>query len=390
MSDNSSVKTILLFISLIVLVVGLSFISNRIWGGKPEQAATPKKLIIQAEMTIVDFGSANELPNPVLKEIFDLQVKSDLQKKLKEYGTPSQVASLVTKKLALAEEHGSKNWIKILIKFLLWFVFLSAAFIFFRTRKVTLIMRKWFLCASVATFGIVLGSDPSPMGTVKDAIHLYASTHAIFPPRMIALAVFLTIVILANKYICAWGCQLGTMQDLIFRINQNHKGKAVLGRQIKLPFVLTNSIRFMFLCVFTVVAFSWGIDIIEPIDPFKIYKPSYLGLAGGIFAGCLLVASLFFYRPWCHFFCPFGFVGWLFETKSLVKINVDYETCIACQKCASACPSQVMSAILKQNTKTIPDCFGCYTCMEVCPTDSIRFSTRKRTLPPAGHFDRKI
>jgi polyferredoxin len=340
-------------------------------------------------MTITQFGQANELPNTVLKEIFDLKAKSDLEKKINEYGTSDQIASMVKKKLALASEHASKNWIKIPIKFGLWILFLATIFILLKNRKVTLGLRNWVLFVAILIFGVAMGSDPSPMGTVKDAIHLYGTTRGIFLPRMIALSIFLAIVFLVNKYICAWGCQVGTLQDLIFRINQTDKRKAVIGRQIKLPFVLTNSLRFTFFCVFTLVAFSWGIDIIEPVDPFKIYKPTYLGLIGGIFVGALLLASLFIYRPWCHLFCPFGLVGWLFEKISFVKISVNYETCIACQKCATACPSTVMGAILRRNKKTIPDCFACYTCREVCPTDSISFSTRKRTLPPADHYDKR-
>jgi formate hydrogenlyase subunit 6/NADH:ubiquinone oxidoreductase subunit I len=48
-----------------------------------------------------------------------------------------------------------------------------------------------------------------------------------------------------------------------------------------------------------------------------------------------------------------------------------------------------MGAILKRDKKTIPDCFACYTCMDVCPTNSIRFSTDKRSIPPVGQFDKK-
>jgi len=389
MAKHLHLKTTLLFILIIVLVVGLSIISTRIWGGKPEQPPELRGLIIEKEMTIIQFGQANKLPNSVLKEIFELKVKSDLEKKLNEYGTSDQIASMVTKKLALASEHASKNWTKITVKFGLWIIFLSAIFILLRKRKVISGLRNWLLFAAILIFGVVMGSDPSPMGTVKDAIHLYGTAHAVFPPRMIALSIFLVIVFLANKYICAWGCQAGTLQDLIFRINQTDRRKAVIGRQIKLPFVLTNTVRFTFLCVFTLVAFSWGIDIIDPVDPFKIYKPAYLELSGGIFLGTLLLASLFIYRPWCHLFCPFGFAGWLVEKISFVKISVNYETCIACQKCATACPSTVMGAILRRNKKTIPDCFACYTCREVCPTDSISFSTRKRTVPPADHFKKR-
>lgn len=389
MPKSSIVKTIFLFLLLIVFVIILSIISNRLWGGKPETLPKPGEFIISEDMTLRDFGQKNGLPNPALKAIFGLQTKSDLQKKLSEYGNADQIESLVIKKIALAAEHESKNWKKILIKFCLWFAFLISVFILFRGRKVGPVSRKTALFLSVLIFGVIMGSDPSPMGTVKDAIHLYGSAGAIFPPRMIALTIFLLIVFVVNKYICAWGCQVGVLQDLIFRLNRTNKRKAILGRQVKVPFFISNSIRFIFLIVFTVIAFVWGLDTIEPLDPFKIYKPAHLGVIGVLFVGLILVVSLFIYRPWCHFFCPFGFVGWMVEKVSRIRISVNYETCIACQKCAAACPSNVMGAILMQDKKVIPDCFACYTCREACPTDSISFSTRKRTLPPPGHFDKK-
>lgn len=389
MSDPKPFKTIIIFLSLIALVVVLSMISSRLWGGKLETLPESREWTISEEMTLKDFGQANGLPNPALKGIFELQAKSDLEKKLKEFGTPEQIKSLVIKRLALAAEHETKNWMKIQIKFLLWFAFLIGVFMFFRKRKVSSTIRITVLALSVFIFGVIMGSDPSPMGTVKDAIHLYGSTGAVFPPRMIALTIFLVIVFVANKYICAWGCQAGVLQDLIFRINQTSKRKTIIRRQIKVPFAFSNSVRILFFCMFTVVSFTWGTDIIAPFDPFKIYKPEHLTLAGIVFLGMLLVLSLFVYRPWCHFFCPFGLVGWLVEKASRIKISVNYDTCIACQKCATACPSAVMSAILKQDKKTIPDCFACYTCRDVCPTESISFSTRKRTFPPPGHFDRK-
>jgi NAD-dependent dihydropyrimidine dehydrogenase PreA subunit len=389
MAKHSPTRTIVLFLLLIALVVGLSLTSGHFRSGKPEELPEPKQVIINEQMTVGEFGRANDLTNPVLKGVLGLQTRSDLQKKLSEYGTPDQIRSLVKKKLALAAERATKNWIKIQIKFGMWFAFLITLFILMRKRKATPRLRKWLLFISVLIFGIIMGSDPSPMGTVKDAIHLYGSARAVFPPRMIALTLFLLIVFLANKYICAWGCQAGVLQDLIFRLNQTDKRKAILGKQIKPPFLLTNTVRVAFMGIFTAAAFAWGADIIEPVDPFKLYKPAYLGLAGAGFVGILLVASLFVYRPWCHLFCPFGLVGWLVEKVSRVRISVDYETCIACQKCATACPSTVMEAILKRDRKTIPDCFACYTCREVCPTNSISFSARKRRLPPPGHFEKK-
>lgn len=387
MDQHPKLTAVVYFLAVLVIVFGLSIISVGLWGGKPETPIEITELVINQEMTIGQFGQANALPNNVLKEIFNLQTKSDLEKSMAEYGTDDEIAAMTTQKIALAAEHASKNWVKIPVKFGLWFIFLAAVFIFLKKRKLSAGMRKWLLLAAVLIFGVAMSADPSPMGTVKDAIHLYGTAGVIFPPRMIALLIFLVIVFLVNKYICAWGCQVGTLQDLFFRINQTKKRQPVFGRQIKLPFVLTNAIRVAFLCLFILAAFSWGLDIIEPVDPFKIYKPMYLGLMGGIFVGLLLLASLFVYRPWCHLFCPFGLTGWLVEKISRIKISVNYETCIACQKCAKACPSTVMGAILRRDKKTIPDCFACYTCRDVCPTDSISFSTRKRTLPPEDHFN---
>jgi len=385
---NSDSGIIGVFILLMAVVVLLSIVSNSLWGGKPETIPQSEEFEITEGMTVQDFGEANNLQNPILRQVFDLQTSEDLQNPLSDYGSPDEIQALTVSRIALAAEEASKNWVKIAIKFAVWFAFLISVFFIFKNRKVTRIARFTALGISVLLFGIVLGSDPSPMGTVKDAIYLYATTGAVFKQRLIALFIFLLIVFLANKYICSWGCQAGVLQDLIYRLNQDPKRKSILGKQIKVPFLITNTVRVAFFAVFTVLAFGWGFELIEPIDLFKIYNPAHLTLIGILAVAVIYIASLFIYRPWCHFACPFGLVGWIVEKISLVKISVDYDTCIACQQCAKACPSTVMNAILKREVTTIPDCFSCYTCRDVCPTNSIQFSTRKRKIPPRGFFDK--
>ena len=67
--------------------------------------------------------------------------------------------------------------------------------------------------------------------------------------------------------------------------------------------------------------------------------------------------------------------------------QVNYETCVACESCAKACPSTVMDAILKRE-RTIPDCFACGTCISTCPTGSIEFKSGKRNVPPEGKIQK--
>ena len=389
MEQKSKIKIVVSLFVLMALVIVFSSISMRVWGEKPEKIPLRQELVFQEEMTLAEFGKTNQLPSTVLKEVFGLVSKEDLQKKMTEFNlSRDQVLTRVNKSLAIEGEHASKNWSKILIKFVFWFLFLGFVFFLVRKRKITSGNRRWVLLSGVVLFGIILGSDPSPMGTIKDAIVLFAKSGVIFPPRMIALTLFLILVFVANKFICTWGCQFGTLQDFIFRLNRDSKDRKGVVKQFKPPFVISNTIRVVFLAAFTLVAFFWKVDFVEFIDPFKTFNPGKIIIVGALFIGAVLIASLFIYRPWCHFFCPFGLAGWIVEKVSLFKIKVNYETCIACEACAKACPSTVMNAILKRE-RVIPDCFSCATCIETCPTCSINFESGKRNKPPKGKFQQQ-
>jgi polyferredoxin len=386
MQDADMQKVLIQFVILIGAVVGLSFLSSRLWGGKPEGQWGNRSLVFEEEMTVAQFGRRNELPPMLLRKVFDLQGPADQQKLIAAFGmSQEQIVTKTQGLLALRAEHGSKNWAKILVKFALWLTFLAFVFVLMVRGRVTARNRKWLLLAAVAVFGVALGSDPSPMGTVKDAIVLLGTKSVIFPPRLVAFGVFLLMVIVANKFICSWGCQLGTLQDVIFRLNRDKQNRKGLIRQFKVPFAVSNGIRITFFAALVAFAFLWATDIVEGIDPFKIFKPQALGLAGVVFAGATLVLSLFTWRPWCHFLCPFGLVGWAAEKVSLFKVHVDYDKCIACDTCAKACPSTVMGAILKRD-RMIADCFSCGTCLETCPAQAISFRAGKRKKPPLGKF----
>jgi len=389
MEQKKSLRPILFWSISLVFVLLFSSLSTYLWGGKLEKIEEPRPLTIREDMTLAEFGEINQLSYLVLKSVFRLTTKEDLQKKLKDCGlSVEEINKQVNRALVLQSEHESKNWFKIPVKFASWLIFLGIVFFLVRKNRLTPQKRKGLFIASVMIFGVIFGSDPSPMGTVKDAIVLFGKSGVIFPPRMLALSIFLLMAFIANKFICAWGCQFGTLQDLLFRFNRNPKDQKAILRQLKPPFLLSNSIRATFFFLIILAAFLWATDLVEPIDPFRVFNPLHAGVAGLLCIAVLSFVSLFIYRPWCHFFCPFGFVGWLVEKVSLFKINVNYQTCIACEACAKACPSTVMEAILKQN-RIIPDCFACATCIQSCPTNSIHFELKKREKPPAGKFEKR-
>lgn len=381
------IQPFLNLIAVVASVLVLSWIASSLWGGKSEEFRLPDRIAATPEMTLQSFQEVNELPDKVMAKLFG-QDPGNRARTLGELApNMERLSADALAALAVAKEHETKSWVKISIKFTLWFVFLGFAFRMMVRQKVTASNRKGLYLASFAVFGVILGSDPSPMGTVKDAVALFAKSGAIFPPRMVALAVFLILVIVANKFICSWGCQLGTLQDFIFRLGRNKRDNGHGDvRQWRIPFVVSNGIRVLSFTVFIVIAFAWALDIIGLVDPFKVFHPSVLSAAGAVFVGLLLLGSLVVYRPWCHLFCPFGLVGWIAEKLAVYRIRVDYDKCVACGKCEAACPSHVMNAILRRNRRTIPDCFSCGTCVEVCPTKAISFSHGRRNLPPTGKF----
>lgn len=371
------IRTIALFVLLVSAVVGSSFISAKLWEGKQEAPPAKTQVTISESMTLSQAAAVYKLNPKSLKRPFGLSSPSDLDKTIGELGlTASEAKEKLHKASVLAAEESSKNWFKIPLKFALWLVFLIFAFKMLRRGAVTASMRKKLLAVAVLVFGVILGADPSPMGTIRDAIVLWGKEHVIFPPRLVAFGVFTLSVILANKFICSWGCQFGALQDLIFRLNRNESYTSDIIRQWKLPFALTNSIRILFFGAFCYFALATGTDIISPIGPFKVFNPASFGITGAALVAMILIASLFIYRPWCHCFCPFGLASWLFEKISINKIRVNRNTCKSCGECAKACPSTAMEAILK-GSKTLPDCFSCGCCQEVCPTKSISFRSYK-------------
>jgi polyferredoxin len=366
--------------ALLMAVIGLSILSVQWWGSKSEELVLHEIQISPKTVTIADISRLNEIPLVVVLTALGIDsVHAEITNLASLNLTAGEVEAKVTKSLITYREHQSKNWLKIFLKFLLWFLLLPIPLVLIARRRMTPGRRQLAYLISIVTFGIILGSDPSPMGTVKDAVFLMTAHRTIFWPRIVALGLFLLTVVMSTKFICSWGCQFGTLQDLLFRFGRNKKDRKGAIKQFKPPFWISNSIRVLFFLASILVGLVWSLDIVGFIDPFRVYKPLVLGVGGALFLAVVLVASLFVYRPWCHFACPFGLVSWLFEKLAIFRIKVDYGKCDACQACNSACPSTVMDAILKQD-RVLPDCFGCGVCVESCPTNAVYLtSSRKQT-----------
>ncbi len=249
-------------------------------------------------------------------------------------------------------------------KFVLWIAVIVTATILLRRHKVTSKVRLAFIVGGVLVFGLAYGLltrgglNPNPVFSVRNLLMVVLVKHQLLLPVVAMLVILLLMVWVSNKSICGWGCQLGLLQDLLHRVPLP---------KWKPPFWLSNGVRIVAFVALVVGLAVAGLDWIGVIDPFQLFSFSFtLGIA--LFSAVVLVASLFIYRPWCRFLCPFGLLGWLVEQVSLFRPRINREACKECQLCVKACPSQAM-ADFYAGKKIHADCFACGACIEACPRE---------------------
>ncbi len=261
----------------------------------------------------------------------------------------------------------------IALKFAGWFVFIAAGAFLLKKRVLKFRSKLVFYGAAVLLFGVFFGPEPSPMHPVKDFIFRLGAMGTPVVLFLAFFAVLLIVSVVLNRSICAWGCHFGVFQDFIHRLFRNKKDTKHILTAYKPPFWIGNTVRALTFVGMVVAAFIFSFDLLGSVDPFKVFSPAAIGVGAGVFIAILVLLSMFFYRPFCHFFCPFGLLSWIASRINIVRIRIDRESCTDCKVCTRACPSLAMKGIY-EGKKLPPDCYTCGSCIASCPTGAISFS----------------
>ena len=231
-----------------------------------------------------------------------------------------------------------------------------------------------FLVISAVAAGFLLGKSPNPMeGVVK----VFKSMVGLYPDpaaKTVAFIFFIALAIIGNKMICGWACPFGSLQEIVYSIPVLRSIK-----RRKIPFVLTNTIRaalfiVVLLFLFGVVGGRRGMVIYHYVNPFNLFTPDIATLSLLLTIIIALLGSLIVYRPFCQFVCPFGFVSWMAEHLSLIRVRVDHDRCTQCGACIRACPLEVAKGRVERRILKA-DCFSCARCLNVCPVDAIHYES---------------
>jgi polyferredoxin len=213
--------------------------------------------------------------------------------------------------------------------------------------------------------------------------------NTIHPSGLFIFLAIIAVSLVVKKAFCSWLCPVGTLSESLWMLGQKlFKKNWTVPRWLDYPL---RSLKYLLLFFF-----AWSIAqmdvgalagfIYSPynkVADIKMYL-FFAEIAGAALwtIGLLILFSVFIKNFWCRFLCPYGallgIVGWL----SPLKITRTSQTCIDCNLCTKACPSNINVA--KAGRVWSDECMSCMACVQACPvkdTLEMRGSRKGHAVP---------
>lgn len=332
---------------------------------KPETQAE-----ITIDMTLHQGAEALGITGGDIAHSVGVAIDADKNTPMKDLGVKPETLAEAVQHI---EEEGKKglDW----MKYPFWVLISGLAIFLLLKGKASKRGYLWSLAAALALTGLWLGKAPNPMESVvklaKAAVGIFSNPL----PIILGFGFFCLLAVVGNKVICGWGCPFGALEELFFELPLGRKIKDL--RRKQLPFKVTNTVRIILFVLFILiitgnVGAKKGTVIYHYINPFNLFDFQFALVSVILSIVLFSIGSLFIYRPFCQFVCPFGLVSWVLERLSLTKVTVDRETCTECRVCVSACPLEAMKGRLDQH-KAPADCFSCARCLRSCDHDALHY-----------------
>ena len=181
-------------------------------------------------------------------------------------------------------------------------------------------------------------------------------------------------VILAGVLFCGFVCPLGSVQEWLF----------ILGRKMhlpafKTPLFIQRYVQFI-RYVLAVLSFT-GISFLVLNLRYYFHQNVILGmlnLASSILLALFFLASLFFPRPFCNYFCLKGAIDGALSMLRFISIQRNKSRCTACHRCTQACPMHI--EVEKANFLRHPNCINCLQCLKACPQTCLHYDIVRPSL----------
>jgi polyferredoxin len=116
-----------------------------------------------------------------------------------------------------------------------------------------------------------------------------------------------------------------------------------------------------------------------------------MGETAAIVIALLVCGSILVQNFWCRYLCPYGALMGLVSVLSPIKIRRDADACVACGKCAKACPASLPVDRLVRIRSV--ECIACMECIAVCSAENalqFSFPPRRSAVPAQRWMHRAL
>lgn len=197
---------------------------------------------------------------------------------------------------------------------------------------------------------------------------------AIHPAVMFLLITSLAMSLLLRKAFCSWLCPIGTISEYLGLFGQKlFKDNFRIWRWLDIPL---RGLKYLLLGFFVWAISSMSVEaiagfmqsdygIVAGVKMLNFFR--FLGEAGLLVLGILVLVSVFVQNFWCRYLCPYGALLGFASLLSPLRIRREPEPCIDCAKCARVCPSNL--PVDQLITIKSAECTGCLECVAICPAE---------------------
>jgi ferredoxin-type protein NapH len=223
-----------------------------------------------------------------------------------------------------------------------------------------------------------IGSLQAVIGSFKYKISFYV------------IGILSFVGVMFGRFICGWLCPFGLLQDLLYKIPAS---------KFKVNPRIDRILRYLKYVILLVFVILMPLFLVNEFGMSPPYFCKYICPAGTLEGGiplisaneslrstlgflftwkmflliCIVLLSVFTYRPFCKYICPLGAFYALFHKISFVQLKIDENKCIHCSKCTTACKMEVDVC----ENPSSAECIRCGDCVKACPADAVSINIGK-------------
>jgi polyferredoxin len=208
------------------------------------------------------------------------------------------------------------------------------------------------------------------------SFYYFISTGHIHSTHPAGMFIFLGIVLMSlaiGKSFCSWFCPIGFISELV-----GDFGEKIFKRKLHLPKILDYPLRslkylmlgFLLYAVFFLMSnaaikafLDSSYNLVADLKMFTFFAD--ISQVSLIVISSLFILSIVIRNFWCRYLCPYGALLGIASLLSPVKIKRNTVSCIDCNLCAKACPSNIK--VDKIKTVFSDECTSCLNCIDACP-----------------------